>query len=250
MTREELETLRREAAAFLTAVQNLDGFSQRRADLRPPGVGLSLPWWSIKRVLSLPSDEGPPPGTGVLIWEPGADEEGGPVTRQRARPSFDELEELEAYVKRVQSFAKDYLAGPEWGARAVHEALRSNTEVRLPRPAAEAHVRVSEGHSAGWVRPSELPSLARRHAPRPELRGNRDSTWKAAVACIDARLQCRPAMRRDALQRARTYLNAAVNRGFSGDPVEPSDDPRYEARARARIERNLKQRNPAEDPET
>ncbi|MET0510837.1 MAG: hypothetical protein ABW135_04050 [Thermoleophilaceae bacterium] len=66
-----------------------------------------------------------------------------------AAPSSHELEQLEAYVKRVEAFAKLYLAGPQWGARAVHEALRSGTEVRLPRPAPEAPVQVSQGHSAG-----------------------------------------------------------------------------------------------------
>lgn len=224
----ELRTLRREAASFLAKIQQSDGFERRRAELEPPPAALRLPWWSVRRLLR----EKPPPGTGVIGWAGPIDQPLGSVVNAQEVPKPSH-QELEGYAWRIEEFAARYLAGPEWGQRALHDALRSQRPIALPRARPEPRV---------MAKPSELAELARAHGPKAAIRGNREKTWSAAVAEIDSRLRGQPARRRDALARARRYLNAAINRELADsttppDPLEPSDDPFYGQKAKARITR-------------
>ncbi len=246
VTPEEFADLRREASEFLDAVQNLAGFSEARAQLIPPPAALALPMWSIRRLLTdpvggLPSEltKNIPgtglPGTGVLDRSGvGASPQDVP---EKPRPEYADLEQLEAYVGRVSRFADRFLLRTQWGARAVHEALRTDARIRLPRPAPEQWIQISPGP------PSKIKDALMQLAPKRELKtGGRPETWAHAVAGVEARLAGKPAARRYALARAKQWLDAAVNRKIAGprdpvDPLEPSDDPMYDQKVEGRIRR-------------
>lgn len=243
MTPDELTVLRKEAAKFLAAVQELDGFAARREELKPPPVATELPLTAIRRVLAFPEDPietdeaQKAAGTGLLARDDDGNliEEDG-IPEEMAAPSWEELESLAAYDSRLREFAKKYLAGAQWGARATHHALRRDEPIKLPGSAPDYRFPLPDPTISG----AELHRIAEENKPESELRGDRSATWSKAVAAVEARLQGKPPARRDTLRRAARYLDAAVNGSLDRPPLEPSDDPAYEERIEQRFKQEFR----------
>jgi hypothetical protein len=234
LRREELDQLRREAGSFLAAVQELPGFRELLAELRPPATVLGWRWGAIVRVNTVPANAttGLPPGVLCRV---------GDSLQYEPRPDNDTLELIEAYSRRVERLARRFLAGVSWGPRAVHEAARTGASITLPHARLERHIRIFEraGHAPTI---SELEAILESHRAPRQLRGSRRVTWGGAVDAVRTRLVGEPVstVNRRHLSNARRYLEAAVNRELPGprqpvNPVEPTDHPLWEAHVARRI---------------
>lgn len=203
--------------------------------MNTPVAVVTWPWTAIKRTLTMPKStrEYLSPGLlrsvgGELGYEP--------------TPDKDDLEMLESYAARVERFAKDFLANPSWGPRAVHDASRNRSAVRLPRARPEKLIRVGSKRTGGAATFTELEKIVKANRPRRELRGSRRATWQGALKAVSARLASEPVstVNRRHLSNARRYLEAAVDHelskvGGAVDPVEPTDHPLWEQKVDQRI---------------
>lgn len=248
MSLDDGRTLRLEAIAFLRSVQELAGFEAQLRLLEIPPVASEWPWYAIVRVLSWPELPGqvvPPPDPGLLTRRQDPDGSGDEARQVPSgwigRPEEKELAALAGYARAVRRFSKRFLAGPQWGPRVVHKALRTGEPVQLPHFHPVAVSVQATGSQA------------------PVLRGDRTATWAGARQAVSARLAGVPLGQdqRKQMSRARRYLDAAVNGAIAAPgtvvmPNESTDDPAYEEAADAllktRVEKRLEKLAPATAP--
>lgn len=106
----ELQALRGRARDLLGQLQDVPGFAARRAQLpQPPHAFREAPWRVVLAQLDGVAREAYP-------WM----EPHEPTTAE------------ETYAKAVSDFARDFVFGAEWSARALHFALQRDQPIGLP----------------------------------------------------------------------------------------------------------------------
>jgi hypothetical protein len=268
-----MEGLRDEVRTLLKNLQALDGFAdQRRALPVVPEFAAGWPW---RGVLAALEDR----DAGIFVWEWRlADEvprdlallassveghrrhshDGRLELRVPLSPDLPDepvrLDALYAYRQAVERFADRFVVGAQWSARAVHLALQTDEEIRLPQTWPEGMVRppvdrrlvldpdadvprsrlrqLGQALIDAATAPSDESSLTD-GVPELSTRG-RGQAWNGAVEAVRLRLSGKAGGHRSALLRAREFMDAAVNGRLGAPPLEPSDDPAFPKRERER----------------
>jgi hypothetical protein len=147
----DLQMLRSEASKVLREIQELPGFAEKLRSLpRLPGERRHWTWRAVLFVC-----HGEEPRSTSWVWQPASevaseelvrlarekvghselrgDREFLLVPTQDPKPPAKVRIEVEHYHDKIADFAKRYVLGAEWSARAVHHAVRRQSPVTLPQ---------------------------------------------------------------------------------------------------------------------